>query len=164
VRKCELSACDVAFAPHGSGAYEERFCSERCGKAVSYVRNKAAKLARQAVRLAERRARIIKYLGGCCAKCGATEELDVDHIDARTKSFKLSGGSLSCYWEDLLPELAKCQLLCRPCHVEKTALEYPKAAAWLRAAPRSADTSFAAIKRLFAQYANYQISRGLSPL
>lgn len=71
-------------------------------------------------RYAQQRQGFIKYLGGLCALCGATENLEIDHIDWRLKSFPVSG-----LWPvKKLPlvyrELDKCQLLCRTHHIEKS--------------------------------------------
>ena len=68
-----------------------------------------------------RRKYAIAALGGKCAKCGATDRLEFDHIEPSTKLFKISDVARR---EDLwLAELAKCQLLCNACHREKTAQE-----------------------------------------
>ena len=56
-------------------------------------------------------------LGNKCVKCGATENLQFDHIDPKTKCFNVNPQDS---WEKTLPELYKCQLLCKPCHTEKT--------------------------------------------
>ena len=59
------------------------------------------------------------YLGNKCARCGSTHNLQLDHIDPTTKKFEVSqklGGKLGLLWE----EINKCQLLCQPCHKEKT--------------------------------------------
>lgn len=63
-----------------------------------------------------------KILGGKCAICGAEDQLQIDHIDPSTKRFSLSKG-WGKPWLDILSELAKCQLLCRICHRNKTAGE-----------------------------------------
>lgn len=60
----------------------------------------------------------IDILGGKCVICGTTENLQFDHIDPKTKSFDISRAR-SHKWEDVLRELKKCQLLCKPHHVEK---------------------------------------------
>ena len=57
------------------------------------------------------------YLGNICWCCGATENLQFDHIDPKTKSFNINAQDS---WEKLIPELDKCQLLCPPCHLKKT--------------------------------------------
>lgn len=60
-------------------------------------------------------------LGGCCAVCGTTENLEFDHIDPAVKSFTLSSSRPSrSAWD---AEVAKCQLLCYEHHKEKTARE-----------------------------------------
>jgi hypothetical protein len=66
-----------------------------------------------------KRQELIAMLGGKCAKCGCTEDLEFDHIDRDKKSFDI-GANYSRKIEDLLEELAKCQLLCADHHLEKT--------------------------------------------
>lgn len=66
-----------------------------------------------------KRTEAIQYLGGKCEGCGATKELDIDHVEASTKRFTLAKG-WSRSWKDLKAELDQCQLLCRPCHILKT--------------------------------------------
>jgi 5-methylcytosine-specific restriction endonuclease McrA len=73
---------------------------------------------------AARRNRLIEMLGGKCVRCGATENLEFDHIDSSTKEFAISAG-LSRAWDALVKEAAKCQLLCKPCHVAKGAEDRP---------------------------------------
>ena len=68
----------------------------------------------------ERRQYLREYLGGKCVRCGATERLEFDHIIKETKSFTI-GSSLTCFSiEELIEEVNKCQLLCRPCHIIKS--------------------------------------------
>jgi hypothetical protein len=66
-----------------------------------------------------RRQYALAKLGGKCVRCGATKNLDFDHIDPATKV-----GDIGRMWQkrkDLFEaELLKCQLLCKPCHLEKT--------------------------------------------
>ena len=63
--------------------------------------------------------RFADLLGGKCVECGSGNDLQFDHIDPTTKKF-----AIGKMWnrEDgvVLPELQKCQLLCRPCHDKKT--------------------------------------------
>lgn len=72
-----------------------------------------------------RRARLIDMLGGCCVRCGATEDLEFDHIDPSTKVFAICAG-LSKAWDVLVEEASKTQLLCKPCHVAKGAEDRPE--------------------------------------
>ena len=62
---------------------------------------------------------LLEKLGGKCVKCGCTETLEFDHIDPSTKSFNIAAGYTKPK-EVLLEELAKCQLLCNKCHIEKS--------------------------------------------
>jgi 5-methylcytosine-specific restriction endonuclease McrA len=65
-------------------------------------------------------------LGGECAECGSTDDLEFDHIVAEEKSYPiakiLSGGSE----KKVAEEMAKCQLLCRPHHIEKSRIDIPR--------------------------------------
>ena len=70
----------------------------------------------------QRRKRAISYLGGECAHCETTENLQFDHINAQTKDYAISK-LLSAKWDRLVEELNKCQLLCRFCHLEKSRAE-----------------------------------------
>ena len=72
-----------------------------------------------------RRARLIEMLGGGCVRCGATEDLEFDHIDPSTKVFAICAG-LSKAWDVLVEEASKTQLLCKPCHVAKGAEDRPE--------------------------------------
>ncbi len=60
-----------------------------------------------------------KNLGNVCVECNSENGLQFDHIDPSIKEFAIaSNWGLS--WKRLLPELAKCQLLCKPCHLTKS--------------------------------------------
>ena len=69
-----------------------------------------------------RKADAIRLLGGRCAICGSAEKLEVDHIDPARKSFPISK-LWSVSKERFYAELGKCQLLCKPHHIEKTRRE-----------------------------------------
>lgn len=80
-------------------------------------KNPAKRMEYQREWYAARRAKGIELLGGKCVLCGATEELELDHIDPATK---FTHRIFSYNWNKINEELAKCQLLCVPCHFEKT--------------------------------------------
>lgn len=80
--------------------------------------------AYMAVRRARIRAELVTRLGGKCAWCNATEDLQFDHRDPKTKAFDISSG-LDRPREQLLAEVDKCQLLCGPHHREKTQDDEP---------------------------------------
>ena len=68
----------------------------------------------------KRRQQLIEMSGGKCIRCGSTNELNFDHKDPSLQKFRLNGKMLDGSWEKILEEWGKCQLLCRPCHVQKT--------------------------------------------
>lgn len=67
----------------------------------------------------ERRQEALMLLGGTCVRCGTDEDLNFDHIDASQKAFSI-GKMWSVSREKFLSEIAKCQILCAPCHRNKT--------------------------------------------
>ena len=52
---------------------------------------------------------IVQRLGGKCARCGSIENLQVDHIDPRSKKFEVKS-RLSYKRIKLIEEVDKCQL------------------------------------------------------
>lgn len=73
----------------------------------------------QRQRWLQRRKELIALLGGKCVQCGATENLEFDHIDPATKSFSI-GSRTTASKERMMAEIKKCQLLCHACHEKKT--------------------------------------------
>lgn len=66
-----------------------------------------------------RRREVVVLLGGTCRSCGTTNDLEIDHIDRKTKRHNISK-LINGNWEKLLAELEHCQLLCVVCHKEKS--------------------------------------------
>jgi len=58
-------------------------------------------------------------LGGKCASCGSSDDLEFDHIERATKKFTI-GNNMFRPRQVILPELEKCQLLCQVCHKSKS--------------------------------------------
>ena len=69
------------------------------------------------------RSKCIEYLGGKCVVCGTTHNLQFDHIKREGKKYEIAG-RVACNFDNLKEELDKCQLLCAPCHLDKTAKEW----------------------------------------
>lgn len=61
-------------------------------------------------------------LGNKCKACDSVDNLEIDHIDWKEKSFTV-GKFWNCAKEKFLLELEKCQLLCRNCHIEKSKID-----------------------------------------
>lgn len=55
--------------------------------------------------------------GKFCVNCNSTENLELDHIDPNTK---VSHNIWSWSKERREEEIAKCQVLCKTCHLNKT--------------------------------------------
>ena len=99
-------------------ASDRKYHEERGGKEIRDAYNKKYQEdGRKEERRKERLQRMKDELGNKCVKCGTTENLQFDHIDPKTKCFNVNPQDS---WEKTLPELYKCQLLCPPCHLEKT--------------------------------------------
>jgi hypothetical protein len=64
----------------------------------------------------------------CCVRCNSVEKLRLDHVDAKTKVRSGDHAIWSWSFERREAELAKCQVLCEPCHIIKTAenKEHPR--------------------------------------
>ena len=88
--------------------------------------NKEQRRAYDKVRYDKRRAAIIEKLGGACVRCGATDHLEIDHIDRQVKAFEVSASARSMRPDKLWAEVSKCQLLCTNCHDLKSTLEAGK--------------------------------------
>ena len=70
---------------------------------------------------------LVERLGGCCAHCGTTENLEFDHKHPGEKEYSVTA-RIMCNLESLYPETDKCQLLCASCH--KTITSKQKEIAW----------------------------------
>ena len=78
--------------------------------------------AYQQARYVVRREIAVRRLGGVCTDCGSSDSLEFDHIDPSTKLLPI-GKLWTASDERFDNELAKCQLLCKSCHIDKTRQE-----------------------------------------
>ncbi len=100
-------------------ASDRKYHAEGGGKAKRDAYNKKFQEdGRKEERRKKRLQEMKDKLGNKCVKCGTTKNLQFDHIDPKTKCFNVNPQDS---WEKTLPELYKCQLLCKLCHLEKTA-------------------------------------------
>lgn len=62
----------------------------------------------------------VEYLGGQCIDCGLRTDIyevyDFDHINPIEKEVAVSSLMHRRKWDDILPELQKCELRCANCH------------------------------------------------
>ena len=76
-----------------------------------------------------RKSLYVEKLGGVCTNCGASEDLEFDHIDPDSKSFTI-GNKVRLDLDTVLEELKKCQLLCNDCHLKKSKAEGSLSKGW----------------------------------
>ncbi len=88
-------------------------------KAREYKRNHHAKLAEHYKEKArEKKRTIVELLGGCCSVCKEKFPLcvyDLHHLNPAEKDFPPASLYLR-KWSIILPEIAKCILVCANCH------------------------------------------------
>lgn len=77
-------------------------------------------LSERTKRKNKRKALLKNLLGDTCVSCGATGNLQFDHVLPEEKSFSIAGNNIELGLERMLLELQKCQLLCVTCHKDKT--------------------------------------------
>lgn len=82
-------------------------------------KNVEARRAYYRERYRTKRGAMIERLGGKCAKCGGTENLEIDHIDSTQKQFDVSA-AWALAPDKVEEELLKCQVLCEKCHKAKS--------------------------------------------
>jgi len=88
-----------------------------------YQLNKEKRQEQDKAHRDERRAYCVEYLGGKCVKCGDIHNLQFDHIKREGKKYNIAS-RLTLKLDNLKEELDKCQILCAPCHLDKTAKEW----------------------------------------
>lgn len=97
-------------------------------KRREHARNPEADRQAHAFYLWEARTSIIALLGGKCS-CGASENLEIDHIwEDGVEDRKKHGALNVAYYREILAEIiggsTRFQLLCSTCHDEKTSNRY----------------------------------------
>ena len=90
-----------------------------CDRVFKYNKNKnnVCTTCRSRYKRHLNRQKALELCGTSCVKCGINDPdvLIFHHIDQSTKSFELSR-AWEKNWDELVIELAKCELLCHNCH------------------------------------------------
>jgi hypothetical protein len=81
---------------------------------LRYINREKARLVLQ-VAADSHRALFVESYGGACFVCGGTDDLNFHHEDPDGKEFDVSDRWRRSI-EHLIPEVSKCELLCRTCH------------------------------------------------
>lgn len=101
-----------------SGCGQEKTAGGKCKFHYNeYMREYIAK------RYKRLRSEWIERLGGKCVMCGSEDNLEFDHIDASQKKYNVSKILSTHSKQKVEEEMAKCQLLCSECHLEKSLRE-----------------------------------------
>jgi hypothetical protein len=58
-----------------------------------------------------------------CIDCGETDPLVLEFDHLHDKSFDIARGLRDRSWAELLPEMAKCDVICANCHRRRTAVQ-----------------------------------------
>lgn len=123
--KCELIKPAEEFNfRHRDKGVRHSYCRE-CGKALTrsrYRRKKHSYLKRNLRAYAERRQMVLEAKSRRCADCGIQYPyyvMDFDHRDGNLKRFGLNSVDRVTK-RAILPEIAKCYVVCSNCHRERT--------------------------------------------
>jgi hypothetical protein len=115
-----MQGIPVSSAAYREAHREELREIERQRRAARGEQGRSAERARARMTIKRFRAnlRILKAAQGC-ADCGTrTERLDYHHEDPSTKKYTVSRMH-KCSLKTLLDEIAKCVVLCAPCHTRR---------------------------------------------
>lgn len=69
------------------------------------------------------RQKILQFLGNKCVSCGATSNLEVNHIDRKQKTYSIAK-MYDFKWSEIEKELKKCNVLCEACHAAYTSNQW----------------------------------------
>lgn len=140
-----LAASEHARARTAAGVADrlsrESICGNRgCEQTAPVGYMQCVEHARAANRARHRRHmdKLIQRLGGVCVRCGSANQLEFDHRDWRTKMDDIGNLVGRSAPGVIDAELAKCQLLCKPCHKAKTKRDKAEQAAERKAAKEAA--------------------------
>ena len=99
------------------------------------LRNPEYEAGRSKVRREKHKQHLIERLGGCCAQCGTTENLEFNHKHPNDKVFPITA-FISISLDKLYEEADKCELLCHSCHKIHTSQQKELAWTLLKNLPR----------------------------
>lgn len=97
-------------------------------------------------RIAEAKA----LLGGVCVVCGTTENLDFDHVDPSTKIFNVARQAGDVSEKRFWAEVSKCQLLCRPHHIDKCKMDGSRTTGQLHPNSKLKESDVPKIRELYS--------------
>jgi hypothetical protein len=114
-RRIKRGQRDNMCAPCRSAYGREHYLANRQKYIDAEARRKRAR--------AETRTRyLIKYFSGHpCADCGETDPLVLEFDHLRDKRFEVTNQFASRNWQEILDEIAKCEVVCANCHRRRTA-------------------------------------------
>jgi 5-methylcytosine-specific restriction endonuclease McrA len=117
----------ICLASEGSGAEGYLLSAMSCQVQAGALRGEQSRyiaLARQrkVVLLEERTQYLVAFLREHpCADCGEGDPIVLEFDHLRDKRFSISVGLQGRRWQDVLDEIAKCEVVCANCHRRRTA-------------------------------------------
>lgn len=131
--KAKCSRCKKPFAASTRKKYDRIVNQPYCNECIKlyrrehYYSNKAKYIERAAARnkrvRAELQAKLREYLSGKkCADCGIGDIrcLEFDHIGEKNFGISQALSYSQKSWDEILKEIAKCEIRCANCHRVKT--------------------------------------------
>jgi hypothetical protein len=119
---------DFAWRRRGQGQ-RDTYCRpcRAAYKQEHYAANKARYIAaarqRKKALIEERTVYLVTFLREHpCVDCGESDPIVLEFDHLRDKRFSISEGIQGRNWQDVLDEIAKCDVVCANCHRRRTAI------------------------------------------
>jgi hypothetical protein len=114
-RRRKLRKRDTYCRPCRSAYHREHYLANK----QRYI---ASARQRKVALVEERMQYLVAYfLEHPCIDCGESDPIVLEFDHLRDKKFGISDGLQSRRWQDVLDEIAKCEVVCANCHRRRTA-------------------------------------------
>ena len=127
--RCKTEQPDEEFAWHRRERGQRNTYCRACQSTYHrqhYLANKQRYIAlagqRKKALVEERTLYLVDFLREHpCVDCGETDPIVLEFDHLRDKKFSISAGIQGRRWQDVLDEIAKCEVVCANCHRRRTA-------------------------------------------
>jgi hypothetical protein len=111
--------CGDIYKPHRS---TQKYCSKKCSRKYTDLERKKNVTKRVSEWRRRTKIKLVTMFGGKCIRCGYSKciaALEFHHTDPSKKEFGLSVRGLTRFFDKLVEEAKKCELICANCHAEE---------------------------------------------